>query len=196
MIFLENKDLIGEGGKRLVYKMPNDPSKCIKVVCEEKIKQRRKNRKSQLIITPLRTYNSFHREKREIQEFKKIIFNVGYKSLQYIPMFYGKVETNLGQGIVFDFIKGESLSLFLNKNPKKKAQTIAKLTEIKNFFLENNIHFSDWQLDNFIVTKDLLIYAIDGFESNEFIPITKIRYFSKKSINRRFSRFTDRINTL
>ncbi|MCV6598934.1 MAG: PhoP regulatory network YrbL family protein [Alphaproteobacteria bacterium] len=48
MLALSDKDIIGEGGKRTVYKHPQDSKKCIKVVnikkLQEKINKRKTNR--------------------------------------------------------------------------------------------------------------------------------------------------------
>lgn len=110
-------------------------------------------------------------------------------------MFYGTIETNKGLGSVFEFIQGENLETYLNKHGFD-SDIEKELNNIRDNFIKNKLHFSDCRAENFVIqnNKDRInIYAIDGFEHNELIPITKINFFSKQKVKRIFKRFINQV---
>ncbi|MCV6598933.1 MAG: PhoP regulatory network YrbL family protein [Alphaproteobacteria bacterium] len=116
-------------------------------------------------------------------------------AFKYIPMFYGTIETNKGLGSVFEFIQGENLETYLNKHGFD-SDIEKELNNIRDNFIKNKLHFSDCRAENFVIqnNKDRInIYAIDGFEHNELIPITKINFFSKQKVKRIFKRFINQV---
>jgi len=192
MLNLSNKNTIGIGGKRVVYSHPEDENKCVKVVNRHKLKYKILRRKKHRLITYTRPLDKYDRSPEELRLFEKLTTNPNPSTFEYIPRFYGTVETNKGSGTIFEIIKGENLEDYLAENGSND-KIIEELVKIRDNFLKNGIHFSDCRAENFIIQdkgkKGIKIYAIDGFEHNEFIPITKIPFFSRKKVKRIFKRF-------
>jgi hypothetical protein len=195
VLVLSDKDIIGEGGKRTVYRHPEDHKKCIKVVNYDKLEQKINKRKKYRLIKitkPIKYYDKSHEEIHNLEKLKKRNIKDAF---EYMPMFYGTIETNKGMGSVFDFIEGENLETYLENN-KFTPEIEEELNKIRDNFVKNKLHFSDCRAENFVIQKNkdkIKIYAIDGFEHNELIPITKISFFSKQKVKRIFERFINHI---
>ena len=81
MLTLESSALIGRGLRRECYFHPEDENKCIKVVV-----------------------SGDHKETRREQSYYRLLEkrNISWRML---ARFYGNVDTNLGEGAVFDLIR-------------------------------------------------------------------------------------------
>ncbi len=197
IIQLKESDFIGEGTARVTYRHPDDHSKCIKLVVKSKLEQKKRRRG---IFSTFRSTSCFAPTKAEHRIFKKLIFKTGFEAFQHIPMFYGSVNTDQGSGDVFDFIGEINLEEHL-KTKKFDPCLESKLLELRDFLLRLGIHFSDWRASNLVLKwneegTDYRIYAIDGFEHTELLPITRIPYFSRRKIRRRFDKFIKRLRKL
>ncbi|OCL85819.1 YrbL family protein [Arcobacter porcinus] len=134
MIFLEKDIFYGEGGLRRVYDHPNDDSKIIKISCGN-------NSQNEL------EYSYFKYLKNE---------NISY---DYITKFYGKVNTNLGEGLVFEKIfnydgtKSLTVKEALQKKIISKEHFEELGKELRIYLFENNILFVDISLYNVLLQE-------------------------------------------
>ena len=186
MITLNSQDIIGEGTSRIVFNHPNDEKKCIKVSIRDKLILKKTRRGVRALFHPL---SYFDPTKFEVQLFLKLERRLGKLAFIHIPRFYETIETNFGRGAVFEKVGDENLETYLKVN-SFDDRVEKKLIRLRDFFIQNRIHFSDWRPSNFVVKKGKscerdAIFAVDGFEYTEFVPITRIPYFSKKKMLRR-----------
>lgn len=160
MIQLDEKLFIGKGHQRCTYHYPNQDNLCIKINHNSKLAK--------------------HRQEREIKFFrslkrKKVPFD-------YISDFIEKIDTNLGEGCVFEIVRdydGEvSCSLFklLNSSKVRDEVLLQKVRKLGTFLLKNRIFFHDnLPMGNVLCRKnadfsyDLVI--IDGLGDTVFFPI-------------------------
>ena len=196
MIDLHAKDIIGEGTARVVYRHPDDDKKCIKVAMREKLQLKKKRRGFRGLFLSL---SHFDPTQSEIALIQKLERRLGDITFEYLPRFYGTVETSVGKGSVFERVGKENLQTYLKTN-RFDARMESKLVAILDFFIEKGIHFSDWRASNFVVQEnadqsDSKIFAVDGFEYTEFIPITRISYFSRKKMIRRSAKMITRLKS-
>ena len=197
MITLDFKNIIGEGTARVVYEHPDDDQKCIKVVTQDKLQLKKRRRGLKALFFPL---SSFDPTQTEITLVRKLERRIGENIFKYIPRFYGTVDTSAGKGSIFERVGKENLETYL-KTHCFDAKLEKKLISIRDFFIQKRIHFSDWRESNFVIQEnadksDYNIFAVDGFEYTELIPITRIPYFSKKKMTRRASRMIARLKSM
>lgn len=189
--------LIGEGSHRSVYLLPknipnelkSDSQKCIKV--DGKIKALRNKAKNKRWYKQWRPVKYFGENHKEIKGYKKlakknpIVFSI-------IPRFYGVYKTNMGEGMVVDYINN---SISLKKYIREKGVSNGFLAALKDFIsilVNNRVEIRDFFLDNYIV-KEILgkphIYLIDGIGNANFIPISEwIPFVGKMKIIRRVNK--------
>ena len=127
----------------------------------------------------------------KINLHKKEIFD-------YIPKFYGICKTNLGIGLVVEYMvdtnnnKIPILKEHINKNGinDNLLEAIKKLWTV---IIDNNIQIRAPHSENFLVKNDnnnLKIYMIDGFGSPNLIPLLDyIPCLGKKKIIKKFNLF-------
>ncbi|OCL97529.1 hypothetical protein AAX29_01889 [Aliarcobacter thereius] len=134
MIFLEKDIFYGEGGLRRIYDHPNDDSKIIKISCGD-------NSQNEL------EYSYFKYLKNE---------DIAY---EYITKFYGKVNTNLGEGLVFEKIfnydgtKSLTVKEAIHKKIISKEHFEELGKELRIYLFENNILFVDISLYNVLLQE-------------------------------------------
>jgi len=168
---------IGVGKERACYLHPQDPTKAIKVQKGEGKKQ---------TLRELKFYRTLRRQK--MNNFK------------HIPQFYGKVQTNLGEGLVVDLINdfdgsaSKSLYWFFERGvPLSEFNTY--LEELKQYMLQNLIVFNNRRnpfnlLFKRLSDQEARIVVIDGLGDHAtFNWFDNISYFAGRKINRRWDRF-------
>ena len=161
ILILNKQDLISQGGNRLVFKYPNDSTKVIKV--ESKIKLLRRKITNKHFWKRFRHYSRFGENKTEIKYYNNTLLKKKKKNIfKNIPMFYGTVNTNYGEGMVVEYIKGKNLYEYIKENGLTHNLKIA----FKNLYtnlIDNCIEIRDFQPSNFIVKEmplqnDIYIY--------------------------------------
>lgn len=191
------KFLIAEGSSRQIYQYPDDLSKCIKITTEEgKLYHKNRNKHWYKKLKPL---NSFDESLKEIKAYKKFKYKDS-AIYNHIPKFYGIVKTNLGDGMVLDYIN-DSVSLFEFINIYGVTDDlISAMKEIFTVFIKNNIEIRDYTSNNFLVKKingNLRIYFIDGLGNANLIPISElIPYFGMKKIVRRLKKMLNNLSKM
>ena len=169
--------LIGVGSERKCYIHPHDKRKCIKITY--KFGQR----------TSVRC-------KREIK------YSLKYSSLpesfSSIPKYFGKVNTNMGIGHVFELVLdydgniSSKLTEYIHKKELKKPLK-DKISELHDSLLQARVLVSDFHPGNIVVKKnnaeDFELVVIDGYGNSDFIKIADYsRFFLKKKLMRKFTR--------
>jgi len=176
---LLDSSLLGRGTKRLVYIDPDDNSKCIKILLgKASIRDAKREEKY---------FN--YLQKKEI-------------SFDHLVSYYGKIETNKGEGYCFDLCRdfdgkiSGTLASYLNNNKKfiLLKNILEEIQILKTYIEKNRIFVGDPNLKNILYqrlssnTGKLVI--VDGIGNSELIPVSNyIDYFAKRKINRIFQRF-------
>lgn len=182
MLHLDTK--IGSGRHRTCYVHPEDSSKCVKVV-----------------FNPL---DGGEKEvKRELGYYGKRAKQI--KACRAVPNYYGTVMTNLGLGYVFDLILdfdgqvAKTLEYYLRGNMLPKALVENKLFELRNALIKHKISTMNLKEYNILYKRtadnDGYLVVVDNLGESEFIPVASlISSLHRKKIDRKFSRFLDKLN--
>lgn len=179
MIELKPAELVGKGLHRECYIHPEDNNLCVKVVV-----------------------NGDRKETRREQAYYKLLQkrNIAWDML---PKFYGEVDTNLGQGAVFDLIRdsngqvSRTLEHYLNSVPllELNAQGLQQsLQRLKDYLIAQNIITMTIKSKNIVYQQrddqNSLCIIIDNIGNSDCIPISSYnRFFGYKKITRKWARF-------
>lgn len=183
MLTLESSSLIGRGLRRECYFHPEDGNKCIKVVVagdhEETVREQ-----------------SYYRllEKRNI-------------SWQMLARFYGNVETNRGEGAVFELIRdynkevSKTLGQYFSANNETDLdyQDLSRtLPLLKQYLLKWKIVTMALKPQNIVYKKinesEGILVVIDNIGNSDFIPICNyVNWMAAQKIRRKWQRFEDSI---
>jgi len=150
MITLNDSLLLGKGGERACYAHPNDLNKVIKIVfCKESHNEQ--NKLEQIY------YNDLHKHN---------------KNLSHIVDCHGSVQTNLGEGLVFDRVldydgtPSKSFRFYLAQKLIDLNTQKELIDELKNYLFKNSILFVDTSLTNIFAQKisqnNYKLIIIDG----------------------------------
>jgi hypothetical protein len=202
-VSLRGASPIGKGRYRLVFLHPDDDTKCIKIEHGE----RTEKPKSPLgLIRPAVTGND-----RELSEYRRLIA-AGVEYDRYFPRFYGVVDTDLGQGICVEVLKGSdgkppmSIKEYLHENrPPPRDFCLFFREEYRKFAefcAENLIMSASTGFENVAIIQvggapKLVSFDVKGITSKQLIPLAAFAPFLKKRrIRRRFGRQLDRMDAL
>ncbi len=178
MIQISDSHLIGKGSERGCYVHPENSTRCIKINHSSVTKQSDNELE---YLTSL--------QKRNI-------------SWQHIPQFYGIVQTNLGDGMVYDLIRdhdGEvsnTLAHYLrgDTNGAEAREIVAALKEFRHYLLSQHIMVRDPNATNFALQKcsrdRMQLVLIDGIGNANFAPLlNRLNWFVKIKIRRKWRHF-------
>jgi hypothetical protein len=175
------REPIGVGQERACYQHPEDNAKVIKIQKGESDKQTRRE---------LTLYRNLARR--------------GMRDFEHIPRYYGKVETNLGEGFVVDKIAdydgAVSRSLWWHfERGYPIAEFAPYLDELKQYLLDNRVVFCvDMGRYNILFQKlspkQARLVVIDGLGNHTAINwLDNIGWFARRKIERRWQRFIGRL---
>ena len=199
MVFLGEKDLLTEGGRRLIYVNPEDNNKLIKIVKQKDLDRKRR---SLSFFKKWRNDNSISENTEDFNAYK--VYNRKSKEIfKFVPRLFGYTETNLGRGLMTEFVKNYdgSATMSLQDYLKKYGLTHKIHLALKLLYKQLlKYNFITRELKDFnIVVKyisknNLRLYVIDGFGNQEFIPLSNyIGFLAKRKINKHFKIFLDSI---
>ncbi len=199
MICLGEKDLLAEGGRRLIYVNPEDNNKLIKIVKQKDLDRKRR---SLSFFKKWRNDNSISENTEDFNAYK--VYNRKSKEIfKFVPRLFGYTETNLGRGLMTEFIKNYdgSATMSLQDYLKKYGLTHKIHLALKLLYKQLlKYNFITRELKDFnIVVKyisknNLRLYVIDGFGNQEFIPLSNyIGFLAKRKINKHFKIFLNSI---
>lgn len=179
MIKLTSDLFIAKGTERNCYIHPNESKLCVKV-------------------------SHSHVKKQHNQELSYINFLLKKNKLpcDFFPNFYGTIETNQGEGLVFERIYNEdgstieNLKLFIKHNGFSEQLENA-LIYLKSALLKQNIIVRDLRMINVLVKKidnEIKLIIVDGIGNSDFIPLANyVDWYSQKKIQRHWARFEKNI---
>lgn len=176
--------LVGHGGHKYCYLDPRDFSRCIKVM---------KNMSD----------DDYKKEKY----YRKVLRVMGCDA-SILPKYYGPVDTNLGKGFVFEFIRdyngapSKNLLEYIKASivlVEKDYHAVRRVSHILRIFrdqyIENDIQTWNMEFENFMIQKqsesytDFRVRIVDNIGSHAAIPVSlfstrlsrhhNIRYWDK-----------------
>jgi hypothetical protein len=186
MVLLSNELLIGRGISKNCYQHPNDENLCIKINHNK--------------------CNQWTEEKQCYQYLKNQNID-----LSKLAEFHGIIETNLGQGLVFELVKDDSgniskpLSYYIeNKSFKNSEKLIDLIEELKQYLLEHSLFYIDLNEDNIlyqIKAGKPRLRIINGIKNYELIKFDKFfETLARIKIHRIFNQInfvlSDKLKTL
>lgn len=192
---LTNNDLLAEGGRRFVYINPEDKTKLIKIVKQEGIDKKLKKLKFYKRFRPKKVID----ENTEDYNAYKIYNKKSENIFNFIPKLYGYIDTNLGKGLITEYICNYDGTCSIS---------------LKDYIKINGVDKEIWKslkvlykelLDSCLITRELKdfniviqiksdgskkLYIIDGFGNQEFIPISNyIKFIARRKIRKHFKIF-------
>lgn len=178
MLQISPSHLIGRGSERTCYVHPENSDRCIKINHSSLNKQ--SNNELRYLTNLL---------KRNI-------------SWQHIPKLYGVVQTNLGEGVVYDLIRdydGEvsnTLAHYLKREAdiEETRQIVGALQEFRDYLLSQHIMVRDPNSTNFALQKcsehKVQLVLIDGIGNANFAPMfNQLNWFVDMKIRRKWKHF-------
>jgi len=173
-IHLNQTGYITEGSQRLIYAHPDHSELCIKVP---------KTESNQRYVS------------REIKYTQKY-----QNKIKSIPAYHGIIQTNLGQGYVFDLVKNYdgSISQTLREYAEQGGDRDIikqKIEALYDLFLIKHIIVSDLHAGNILVKHisetEFELWLVDGIGNSDFVKICDwFMFFHKKKLIRKFTRFS------
>lgn len=181
MIELIPSLLVAKGGHRHCYTHPDDPSKCVKVLVSDDQKEH---------VLEQKYYQ--HLIKRNI-------------SWEMLPRFYGTVETNLGDGAVFDLIRdfdgqvSKTFEYYIKSDEQEKylSYAFSKAHFGLRDYLNQEVVISRRINSCNIVFKrtnevDGVMVMIDNIGNTDFLPFSKLfKRLGRSKAQRRWDRFDE-----
>ena len=185
MLELTEDLFVGNGYHKKCFRHPNDSTKCVKVAYTDEGKVDLE---------------------REIKYLK--ILKRKNKDYSCLPKYYGPIETSLGRGYLFEFIKNYDNSMcltirdccdvpkFLESNYNELVQAMKVL---RRSLFDNEILTMGLFPGNFLIQNNqdgsLKLRLINDMGSASLIPIEYyFSFFAKKRIKKRWVRFTEYLN--
>jgi serine/threonine protein kinase len=179
LIELDPHALVGKGLHRECFVHPGDPGRCIKIVV-----------------------SGSGNENRREQDYYAELASRGV-SWEMLPKFYGLVETNLGEGAVFDLIRDYDgrISLTLShylSSPQLTSLHGSALREalqaLKSYLLEHRIITMTLKPKNILFQMDSAdtgkLVIVDNIGNSDFIPLVKYsQRLARWKIRRKWRRF-------
>lgn len=178
---LDRNRIIGRGSSRRCFQHPFEKSRCVKV---EK-----------------RDYLKITRE--EIKYYKR--FQKRGISWDMLAKFHGTVETDLGEGAVFDMphdYNGEisrTLDYYLHVQSIPANELGRALRAFKDYMMQERIVVRELKADNLVYQRNSRslgkIVLIDGVGNNEFLPIANYsNVFAKRTLSKKWGKFLRRLS--
>lgn len=199
MICLGEKDLLAEGGRRLIYINPEDNNKLIKIVKQKDLDRKRR---SLSFFKKWRNDNSISENTEDFNAYK--VYNMKSKEIfKFVPRLFDYTETNFGKGLMTEFIKNYDGSATVSLQDYLKKYGFTHKIHLALKLLHKQLlkyNFITRELKDFnIVVKyisenNLRLYIIDGFGNQEFIPLSNyVGFLAKRKINKHFTIFLNSI---
>ena len=181
MLKLESSALFGKGLRRECYFHPDDENKCIKIVVA-----------------------GDHKETVREQAYYRLLEkrNIAWRML---AKFYGIVETNLGEGAVFELIRdynGEVSKTLLhyfsahNETDHNYQYFSQALLGLKQYLLKWKIVTISLKPQNIVYKRtnesEGFLVIIDNIGNSDFIPICNyVDWMAARKIHRKWQRLED-----
>ncbi len=178
MILLDDAHYLSEGLARKVFQHPDQADLCIKIG--------KPGIEREHLYKEIKYYEKLQRRRN------------GFVS-PFFSTYYGEVETNMGEGFVYQLIKDEPSGnisqnlryyLELDHSPLDDDCIIKNLQALKREMIENKVQVSDLRARNIccqLLNEDVQFVVVDGIGHRDFIPFADwFGFFAEKKIERRF----------
>ncbi len=173
---LDRNRVIGRGSSRSCFRHPFEKSRCVKV---EK-----------------RDYLKITRE--EIKYYKR--FQKRGISWDMLARFHGTVETDLGEGAVFDMPHdydggiSRTLDHYLHAQSIPAGELGKALRAFKDYMKQERIVVRELKADNLVFQRSSRslgkIVLVDGLGNNEFFPFANFsRFFAWRMLHKKWQKF-------
>jgi len=185
MIKISDRKPFAGGAKRDCYFHPEDPSKIIKVIPAGKSPEMLHSRKFWLrrMLQSPETFNANRTESEKFEKLRKKLGNLP-EVLPHLVEYFGKTETDLGEGLVFQAIKnydGAISENVLNASETGGYNKATLLEALKEFALNryDAVIFNDVGKNNVVVQvlgadhKNYKLWIVDGINCGPIIPISE-----------------------
>ena len=200
MINLDGIKPFAEGGNRMCFVNPDNPSRCLKVV-HPGLPSKIKNNKSW--YKRFRSIESFDDNLREQKAYDQKALKKDDPNLWlHLARWYGMTETSIGIASETELIRnGDTIAETLETYLFREGITEEIKASIEDF--------EQWLRDHLVLTKNLiphnlvldyqsekiLIKIIDGLGSQAFVPLPDYsNFFAKRYIDRRIELMWSRIH--
>ena len=185
MIKLADLQPFAGGQKRNCYFHPGDDSKIIKIIPPNKSPEVLHSQKfwlRRMLQTP-EALNANRAESEKYEKLKRKLGNLRDK-LPYLVEFFGKIDTDLGEGLVFQAVKnfdGQISESVLRASETGGYDKPKLLEALKTFAAERNdgLLFNDVGKNNVVVQilranhTDYKLWVVDGINCGPLIPISE-----------------------
>ena len=159
VIYLDDEFLLGIGDNRSCYAFPFRPDRCIKV--EKKWNTGLYNSPKQRVKrTFMRWLADFSSNREEARFYLNKVQKLGGNLLLHLPHCYGTVQTNLGQGLVFERIRNndggysKQIDIFLKENQKEVDRVLLLIDDLLTHLLGAGHSLFAWNAENLLVKLD------------------------------------------
>jgi hypothetical protein len=167
---------IGRGSHRVCYPHPDHPDRCVKVLIANVPAA---EAESQSIVARPPSFSAAESENTlELETYHELESAGNPTVWNHVPRCHGMVETDLGPGLVTDYVTGadgtaaESLARRIDRS--YDASCRAALEELKVFLLEHLVRIGDLHQSNLLICiprggQRERIYIIDGLADRHFL---------------------------
>lgn len=185
MLRLDQNLLIGKGHDRSCYRHPDYDDRCVKVDHSSNDKQ----------------------SKQEMAYYSML--NKRGRAVSVLPAYYGQIETDLGEGAVYELIRDYDgnvsilLQQYLGKLDKNQdvlasREVVEALSLLRNRLVSESVVVRDLQVNNISVQRindqEIQLILLDGFGNSDFVPLADyFHWYARMKIMRRWQRFENKI---
>ena len=185
ILAIDEANLMVRGGQRIVYIHPEDASKVLKILREDRWPWRRRSKRWYGRLLSPRHYDE---NAREFRQYSRLAKNVD-QPIRCISKIFGYAKTTRGRALVAEHVRNadgktsKSLKSYLEGNGVERI--LPRVDDLFETLGTNHVVVSDFSMKNILVREknndalDLVI--IDGFGDSSLIPFAS---FSKR-LNRR-----------
>lgn len=176
IIEINKNDLLDTGRKRICYRHPNNPYRCLKI-----------------------DINDSGLNQRDLDAY----YNVSPILREYLPTYFGIIRTSKGKALETELIADESgipsKSIYEYYISHKISLSLKnELGKLFSLLIENKIYLYDLNPKNILIQEkegDQFIKFIDLKNlnySNSFLQLEKIDFFGKIKMKRRIKKFNQK----
>ncbi len=196
-MILSSEVPVAAGSKRLCFVHPDDPNLMVKVSRPDATPEDLR-RKATSLRRRLLPASYLDEQRRELQAYRRLQARHGDIAWQHIPEFIGRVETDLGVGIVTRFIRNADGSAGINLTrffPDGYAGEVDEAVRVlTDFVLALRLVPRDFKAYNVVIARlpDGRPHAwfVDGFGGSQFLPLADWnRAYGERMSRRRIDRF-------
>lgn len=177
-ITISEKDFLGQGGTKRVYRHPDNPQLCIKFPRKDKP----------------RALNGLLRELKYLKKYQE--------KLPFLSPYLGKIQSNLGTGYLYQIAQNEdgtpAKDLRQHHQHLDSETLYQKISHLYQLLVKERAVVNDLQLSNFFIIeksgKDYDLCLVDGFGNTNLIKICDYsKYFLLKKLNRKFKKLCSKL---